>query len=236
MRIAYQDLVEGVRDRAGLDDAHQAREITGAVLGTLVRSAPEDERRTLIGAVPAPIGEAVEVPVGSGPPGPGELLGEIGRLTGRTPEQARYLAQAVLAELTAQDPEFVERINTHLPSGTVDALREAGDTPGGATTTTPERPTALTGDEVAAALRDLPDWTGDRRGIARTVTLPDDRLDPLVRQVEAEARRSNDHVRADLGAGAVTFTLHTHGSEVTQPDMELAHRIDTVVAGFGSGG
>lgn len=235
--IKYQDLVEGVRDRARLDDAREAREVTGAVLGTLVRAVPEPDRETLAGALPAPVRDVAAIPAGDGAaPDLGGLLDEIGRTLGRPPERARYLTQAVLDELGAQDGAMVERIGAALPSGTVEALRSAGDPPGEAVTTTPERPTALTGDEVARALAGLEDWTGDEHGISRTVALPDERIEPLVNRVEREARRSNDHATVHREPGAVTFTLRTRGREVTAPDVELAGRIDAAVAAVGSGG
>ncbi len=51
---ACQDVVEGVRDRAGPGDAHgahEAREISGSVLGTLLRAAPTDEHRRIVEAL-----------------------------------------------------------------------------------------------------------------------------------------------------------------------------------------
>ncbi|MDQ4118136.1 MAG: DUF2267 domain-containing protein [Actinomycetota bacterium] len=235
--VKYQDLVEGVRDRARLHDAAEAREVTGAVLGPLVRAVPEHERQSLVGALPAAVRAVVEIPAaGSGAPDVAELLDEIGRTLARPPERARYLTQAVLDELGVQDAAITERIGAALPAGTVDGLRAAGDPPSEAVTTTPERPTALTRDEVARALAGLEDWTGDERGISRTVTLPDERIEPLVNRVEREARRHNDHAAVRREPGAVTFTLRTRGSEVTEPDVELASRIDAAVADVGSGG
>ena len=128
--IKYQDLVEGVRDRAGLDDARESREVTGAVLGSLVRAVPEQERQTVAGALPAPVQGVAEIPAGdAATPDVAELLDEIGRMLGRPPEQARYLTQAVLDELGTQDGAMVERIGAALPEGTVDALRSAGERP-----------------------------------------------------------------------------------------------------------
>ncbi|MBW0101296.1 DUF2267 domain-containing protein [Pseudonocardia sp. KRD291] len=229
----YQEFVEGVRDRAGLQDAHEAREVSGSVLGALLRAAPAEERQRIVDALPGALGSEVTVPVGSGPASGPELLDELGRLVSRPPEQARYLLQAVLAQLREQDGALVDELAGHLPPETRDALSEAGDSPGRAVTTTPERPTELDGDDVAAGLRDLEGWSGDERGISRTVALPEDRIDPLVERVEREARRSDDHVRVSREAGAVTFTLRTRGEAVTRPDLELAGRIDTVVGGTG---
>lgn len=235
--IKYQDLVEGVRDRGGLDDAREAREVTGAVLGTLVRAVPEQDRQNVVGALPTAVQDVAAIPgTGAGAFGIGDLLDEIGRMTGRPPERARYLTRAVLDELGAQDGAMVERIGAALPAGTLDGLRAAGDPPAEAVTTTPERPTALSGDEVARALAGLEGWTGDERGISRTVALPEERIEPLVHRVEQEARLRNDHATVRREPGAVTFTLCTRGSEVTEPDVELAGRIDAAVTAVGSGG
>lgn len=46
----------------------------------------------------------------------------------------------------------------------------------------------------------------------------------------------NDHAAVSRADGSVTFRLHTGDGHVTEPDFDLAERIDTIVAGYGSGG
>ncbi|MFR9804149.1 DUF2267 domain-containing protein [Pseudonocardia sp. RS010] len=232
--IAYQELVEGVCTRAGLDDAHEAREVAGAVLGTLVRAAPEAERPDLFAALPGPVEEQFVEPVPTAPATAQEVLGEVGRLLHEPPERSRYLTQAVLSALREQDAGFVERLESLLPGDTVAGLRRAGDPPQVTETRSPERPTALTADEVAAALRRLTMWTGDVHALCRTVAVPDEQVTPLIGSVEKAARERNDHVHAERVTDGVQFVVRTGRDRVTEADVAMAERIDEVVAEFGS--
>ncbi|HVM27740.1 MAG TPA: 4a-hydroxytetrahydrobiopterin dehydratase [Mycobacteriales bacterium] len=97
------------------------------------------------------------------------------------------------------------------------------------------RYTALTPDELAAALRDLPEWHGDTRRIARTVTPTD--LWSLLERVAAAEAELDHHTVVDLDSGTVTFSLWTHVRDaVTEADIALAHRLDAVIgAGLDAG-
>ena len=234
--IKYEALVEGVRDRARLDSGHRARAVVEAVVSTLAHGLPRDGRQHLADALPAVVEPAAEV-TGTSPPRTGRsFVVEVGQLVNEPPERARYLAQAVVAELGAADPALVEALRAQLPADTVDVLDEAGETPEKTTTLTADRPTRLSDDEVHQALGGLTGWTGDGAGISRTVSLPDDRIDTLVGQVQHVARQMNDRAHVDRSPGTVTFTLRTGAGSVTEPDLWLARRIDTAVSEVGSGG
>lgn len=86
----------------------------------------------------------------------------------------------------------------------------------------------LTADEVAAALRDLPAWTGDPKALRRTVTCPSfgDAV-RLVDEVANVAEELDHHPDIDLRYRDVTFVTSTHSAGgVTAYDVELAKRID----------
>lgn len=234
--IKYESLVEGVRDRARLDSGHHARTVVEAVVSTLAHGLPPDGRRRLADALPAAVEPAADVTGSSEPRTGSSFVVEVGELVDVPPERARYLAQAVLSELHAEDPELVEALRSQLPADTVEILEEAGEPPEMATTVTADRPTRLSDDEVRRALSGLTGWTGDSAGISRTVSLPDDRIGTLVDRVQREARQMNDRAHVDRGPGTVTFTLRTGAAGVTQPDLWLAERIDAAISDLGSGG
>ena len=89
----------------------------------------------------------------------------------------------------------------------------------------------LTAGEVAAALADLNDWTGDTDGIRRTVTCPSfgDAI-RLVNAVADAAEELDHHPDIDVRYRDVTFVSSTHSAGgVTAYDVELAKRIDRLV-------
>lgn len=235
--MKYQDLVESVRDHAGLDSAEQAREAVSAVLSTLAHGLRPAERHQLAEQLPGAFDSAVEVP---GPPeirhGSGVVLEIAQRLT-VSPERARYLGQAVIRALRTGDPETVDTLKSTLSSDALDVLASAGQAPQQAASVRPEVPTELSDRDVDQALRQLTGWRGDRHGISRTVQLPPDRLTPLVNQVQRVARAFNDHAQVERDGDTITFTLRTgRPGVVTEPDVRLAEQIDRVVAEIGSGG
>ena len=92
--------------------------------------------------------------------------------------------------------------------------------------------TPLTPAELAQALEQLPDWSGDTNRISRTVHLPPAR-DAVLRAAVAQVADEADHhpVVEDLPDGGSRFVLWTHvRNAVTEQDTALAARIDAVVA------
>lgn len=85
-------------------------------------------------------------------------------------------------------------------------------------------------DDLAAALRQLPGWRCDGVRLLRTVTPA--ALWPLLERVADAETELDHHSRVCLDAGTVTFELWTHvRNAVTAADVELARRIDAVLAG-----
>ncbi|MCP2164788.1 DUF2267 domain-containing protein [Goodfellowiella coeruleoviolacea] len=235
--MRYQHLVETVRGRAALDSTARARAATSVVLTTLAHCLAPADRHRVAERLPGLLAPAVEVP-GQRERRHGEdLLVEIGQRLHTTPERARYLGQAVLGVLREEQPDLVDQLRDQLSTDLLDVLAPAGQPAWLAESTRPDVPTRLSDADVAAALRRLTGWTGDRSAISRTVSLPDDRLTPLVNRVQrVAAREFNDHAHVERGRGWVRFTLSTQRGAVTAPDVALAARIDQVVSGFGSGG
>lgn len=234
--VEYESFVEGVRDRARLGSGAQARPVIEAVLSTLAHGLPRDVRARLADALPAKVQPAADVAPTS-PPRTGQAFVEqVGEILGEPSERARYLAMAVFGELRAADADLADALREHTPPDTVEILKSAGDSPDIAATVSAEQPTRLTHDEVDAALRRLPEWTGDETGISRTVSLPDDRITSLVDRVQREAGEMNDHAQVERGSGTVTFRLRTGSASVTEPDLTLARRVDAAVAQIASGG
>ncbi|TCB94335.1 DUF2267 domain-containing protein [Micromonospora zingiberis] len=110
--VGYQDLVEDVSRRAGVDfrTAKVGVESTVLVLAWALGTA---ERRRLLEAVPTSLHDVVPVDgIERHQDLPG-FLSEVGRISGRSPEQARYQAEATLAALAERDGDLIESL--HVP-------------------------------------------------------------------------------------------------------------------------
>lgn len=229
--IKHKELVDAVASHAGI------RAVIAAVISTLSHRLPPEQRQRWVEQLPGPVENAADVPGQTERVEGTEVITEVAHRLDTTPEQARYLAQAVLAGLRDNAPELTGQLSQHLDSEVRTLLAPVGEPPGEATSNRAEVPTELSDDEVANALRRLTGWSGDRHGISRTVTLPEDRLGPLIDRVQREARERNDHAHTARQRDGVTFTLRTgNPGVVTGPDVELAERIDQILLNFGSGG
>ncbi|MEU7754252.1 DUF2267 domain-containing protein [Micromonospora sp. NPDC049101] len=230
--MGYHELVDEVGRRAGVDfkTAKVGTEATVLVLAFALEAA---ERQRLLAAVPNSLHDVLPVDgIERHRDLPG-FLAEVGRISGNTPEQARYQAEATIAALAAQDGDLVESL--HVPDGLRDLLNppEAGGGLVGASTTTP----TLDPDAIEAALDDLPYWTGDGQGLYRVVALPPDNLDRVLDRL--------DRMRQDTGRGpsigrpgdtAAVLTVRTSQADgVTALDVDLAHRIDDAIDEVGAG-
>jgi 4a-hydroxytetrahydrobiopterin dehydratase len=91
-------------------------------------------------------------------------------------------------------------------------------------------------DSVRDAISVLDGWEGDRNAIRRTVTAPDFRTGIMIVDAVADvAEERNHHPDIDIRWRKVTFTLRTHSAGgVTKKDLDLAQRIDAIVAGHGA--
>ena len=93
------------------------------------------------------------------------------------------------------------------------------------------RPARLSPDDVAAALRALPLWSGDADGLRRTVELPSFR--DAVAAIDAiadVAEEMDHHPDIDLRWRTLHLRLVSHSAGgVTELDLELARRIDALV-------
>ena len=89
----------------------------------------------------------------------------------------------------------------------------------------------LTEEEIATALRSLPDWALEGDAIKRTVELPTFReAIHLVDAVADAAEEANHHPNIDIRWRRVTFVLTTHSARaLTRRDVELASTIDRLV-------
>ncbi|MEU4402012.1 DUF2267 domain-containing protein [Micromonospora orduensis] len=230
--VGYHDLVDEVGRRAGVDfsTAKVGAEATVLVLAFALDAA---ERQTLLDAVPNSLHDVLPVDgIERHRDLPG-FLAEVGRISGRTPEQARYQAEATLAALAEQGGDLVESL--HVPDGLRELLNPpaAGGGLVGASTTTP----TLDDAQVQAALDDLPYWTGDSDGLYRVVALPPDNLDRVLDRL--------DRLRQETGRGpsigrpggtAAVLTVRTSQADgVTALDVDLAHQIDDAIDEMGAG-
>lgn len=90
----------------------------------------------------------------------------------------------------------------------------------------------LDAEDVRSALGARPGWTGDEAVISRTVELASfPAAIALVDRVAVVAEEANHHPDIDIRWRRVTFRCATHSAGgVTQKDLDLASRIDDLVA------
>jgi 4a-hydroxytetrahydrobiopterin dehydratase len=95
------------------------------------------------------------------------------------------------------------------------------------------RPPRLSPDDVAAALRDLPLWSGGTDGIERTLELPTFRAAVEAIGVVADVAELVDH-HPDMDLRwtkvRVATVSHSEGG-LTELDLDLARRVDALYAG-----
>jgi 4a-hydroxytetrahydrobiopterin dehydratase len=93
----------------------------------------------------------------------------------------------------------------------------------------------LSADELADRLAALDGWSGDPQAITRTVALPTFLgAIAVVDRVAAVAEELDHHPDIDIRWRKVTFACATHSAGgVTGKDLELARRIDEIVASSG---
>ena len=95
------------------------------------------------------------------------------------------------------------------------------------------RPPKLSTDEVAAALEQLPRWSGDADGLRRTVDLPSfrDAVAAIVAIADV-AEEMDHHPDVDLRWRTLHVALVSHSAGgVTELDLQLARRIDELFPG-----
>lgn len=91
-------------------------------------------------------------------------------------------------------------------------------------------PTLLDDRLVADALTALTGWSGDAKGITRTVTLGGAAAEQLLASVAESAEAMNHHPEVDRSGGGIRFGLSTHSEGgVTEYDIALASRIDDLI-------
>jgi 4a-hydroxytetrahydrobiopterin dehydratase len=95
------------------------------------------------------------------------------------------------------------------------------------------RPPRLSDGDLAAALPDLPLWSGDGDGLRRTVELPSfrDAVAAIVAIADV-AEEMDHHPDVDLRWRTLHLSLVSHSAGgVTELDLDLARRIDALLPG-----
>ena len=226
--IDYQDFVAGIRERTGLSDARQVRDLAWAVLASVAPRIGPEPRRELSRALPASMRAAVVLPSRreSELAVPDDVVDEVSQRLGRPAGQARVLTRAVLAQLCAADPDTGDLLSRALGPRFAGLFEPVGQPVAGALA----GPAPLTAEQVVAALGALTNWAGDNRGITRTVVLPADRRLTLINRVRREATALKHRAKIAEHGETITFSMCAPDSgDVTNLDIKLAARIDSAV-------
>ncbi|MFJ6569923.1 4a-hydroxytetrahydrobiopterin dehydratase [Streptomyces sp. NPDC091292] len=99
-----------------------------------------------------------------------------------------------------------------------------------------ENPVPLTGDEIDAALREVPGWRRDGDEITRTFGIRYHGGVALIVHVADIERLIGHHADIDLRWDRVRFGITTHdaGNRLTTADFDLATRIDAIAEAHGA--
>jgi pterin-4a-carbinolamine dehydratase len=254
-QIRYRDLVADVADRLRLD-FEQARRVVEATVTALAQVVDGGDRRRLLDAVPSSLTDeaqteaqteaATEAGATDGGPTDGrptdsahpprtvpDFVDRVARRADRPAEQARHEAQATMGALVERDRELIDSLNLPVEIGELATPL----LPGGGVVDQAGQTAPLTDDEVRAALTGLRQWTGNRRVLCRTITLPPENLEQVLRRL--------DGLRAELGRGphigreapdTATVVLWTNSVDaVTALDVALARRVDAAIEEAGAG-
>lgn len=230
--LAYRDLVSDVGRRAGVD-FEQARAAAGATVTVLAQALHSEDRRRLLDAVPGQLCDERSLASAARRRDLAGFLDEVARLTHRSPEQARYQAQATLSALAERDRGLIESLD--LPGDLRELL--GPPTAGGGLVDSVGATAALTDDELRDALARLPYWSGDRRQMTRGIELPPENLDRVLGRL---ARLRPDTGRGPtigrISPGRAVLTVRTRSLDaVTALDVALAHQIDEAINEVGAG-
>ncbi|MCZ7422401.1 DUF2267 domain-containing protein [Verrucosispora sp. WMMA2121] len=230
--VGYRELVEDVVRRAGVDFRTAKVGVESTVL-VLAWALEAGERRRLLEAVPASLHDVVPVDGIERRQDLAGFLSEVGRISGRPPEQARYQAEATLAALAAHDGDLIESL--HVP----DELRQLLEPPevGGGVVGPVSALPPLSAAELRAALTDLPYWSGDGTALSRTLELPPGNLDRVLDrldQLRQQTGRGPRIGRADPTTAVLTVASANAGA-VTAMDIDLAHTVDDAIDEAGAG-
>jgi pterin-4a-carbinolamine dehydratase len=229
--LSYRDVISEVGRRARLD-FERARAATASTVTALARLVDEPDRSRLLWIMPAGLyGEEATQSLDGGRNLTG-FVAEVARLAGEPPEQALLQAQTVLGVIDERDGGLLRSLP--LPDD-IRGLTGAAPTGGGLTGPAGQTP-PLTGDELRAALDDLPYWSCEGRALCRTIQLPRENLDRVLQWLaglESQPGRGPHIGRVDeTTATLVVRTLSVDA--VTRLDVDLAHRVDAAIEEVGA--
>jgi pterin-4a-carbinolamine dehydratase len=226
--VRYRELVDEIARRGGLS-FDQARVGAEATVVALARGLRLPERTAFLEPLPHEFYD--EHPVGCVfyELTLTNFLDEVGAIADLLRDQARLRAQLVLGVLAT----YFE-----LPALPAD-LRELTVPPavGGGVSGPNGHAAPLNDDEVRAALARLPLWSGDRRGLVRSIELPPENLDRVLRRLERLKPENGrgPHIGQQNAHTAGLIVRTQSVDAVTALDVRLAHQVDAAIEQAGAG-
>lgn len=230
--LRYKEFVDSVLERLANADVERAREAVARTVYGLVLWLPADERKALHDALPGPLRPADLEDAA-------QLRGDARRFVRfvanrerRPREQVRYEMQAVLSALAEEDPDLGRRLRASLPEDFAELFRAPGGGPPTDLAAGPGVPPAeLTDEDVRELLARLPEWTGDRHRLSRTVSPPEYVAEQLFRRMEeVERQLSHRAVVTREPDGSYTIEVWTHSEGlVTDLDAAFAEAIEDAI-------
>lgn len=234
--MEYSELLGKVEDRGRVSTTEEARAAIEAVLRTAVSLLPPAASHVIYESVPESLKPVAGATRAHGSSDVEELITAVANEASCPPERARYLVQATFHTLSDHDPKIRNALAGHWPA---ELLHSPGAStpPGPHSTAAYGGPGLVNDQDVGKWLAAHPDWSGDTRRLHRTVSVPRDRMPPLLNALnEAQQRVNHSGSLTETDDGAV-FSVSTQSVDsVTESDLELAAAIDELVETVSSGG
>lgn len=232
----YQRLIEQVSERAGRGTTERAKSAVEQVVAAIACRLDRDDRARLRSTLPTLLHDSTEPVEPSSEVAASGVVRDVAHRGGYTYERARYVTEAVVEALLRTDEELVNTLGQRLPE--LNPLRPPSEADAGwRRDTAMDRPNRLTIEEINRALGDLIGWSGDTRGLTRTVVLPADRMPTVHNRIRQAERQVNHPAHLEQTGDQLIVTVTTRSLDaVTDLDIELARRIDEAIAAVGSGG
>jgi pterin-4a-carbinolamine dehydratase len=237
--IQYATFIQAAGAQAGAADTEEARRAVQAVIAAVAASLEESDRDRLAAVLPGSLRGAAEIRgPGLHPDSGAALVSAVSAGSGCPAERARFYTQAVLSTLAGSEPELASVLAERLPDGEeLFSPINQGVPPRRSGVPIGLTPRLLEPGEIDRALAALEGWEGDVHRLRRTVVLPPERQRPLRAAVARAEQDMTHHARVEELRDAITFEVWTHSLDrVTDMDLELARRIDAVIAAVGSSG
>jgi uncharacterized protein (DUF2267 family) len=224
--MRYTEIVHDVANEAGLRTGSAAEAVDATMLALLecVRTSARAELSACLPVRQRPAGRG-------GADGEADsaraLVRRVEAFLRQPPERAQCLVHTVLVAIVQREPQLAARLRLPPDVAGLAVTTAAGG--GGIGPYNESVP--LFGPDITTALRYIPHWSGDERGLLRHVEAAPERLEDIAGEVLRTVGRLGRSVEV-VGVDSRTMVLRVHSPEVqgvTALDLRLAAELESML-------